>query len=227
MNPESPPDAETLQRLWLFWTVYCCEKTIARRTGRPSVSVPDLAMWLAVRAGLTVLQVIDDDDIGCHIPKEVHSSSTLDPITLGYIIQSCQISSRICKKLMTAKSLETLPSKVLEIVNGLDKQLHSWKESLPVEMRPSGRLEKLHVSSNVTPLGITLIRCSYYDLLMVLHAPFSYPWISRRLNHHSNSEFRVKLNAQVTKSSQKVVDAARNIIITARTFEINGANTHA
>jgi hypothetical protein len=36
--PESALDSEALQRLWLFWGVYCCEKSSARRTGRPSVS---------------------------------------------------------------------------------------------------------------------------------------------------------------------------------------------
>lgn len=29
--------SESLQRRWLFWAVYCCEKNIAQRIGRPSV----------------------------------------------------------------------------------------------------------------------------------------------------------------------------------------------
>jgi hypothetical protein len=37
--PESALDSEKLQRIWLFWAVYCCEKNIARRIGRSSVSI--------------------------------------------------------------------------------------------------------------------------------------------------------------------------------------------
>ena len=35
-------DSDAVQRIWLFWAVYCCEKHIAQRCGRPSVSQIDV-----------------------------------------------------------------------------------------------------------------------------------------------------------------------------------------
>ncbi|KIX06974.1 uncharacterized protein Z518_04950 [Rhinocladiella mackenziei CBS 650.93] len=204
---ESALDTETLKRLWLFWAVYCCEKSIARRTGRPSV--------------------IDDDDIGCGIPTVVHSRSTIDPAAVRCIIRSCQISSRICKRLMSVRSLEGQLMKVLDIVTDCDKQLRSWKDSLPVAIRPQDRLKQFQVSRDTSSLAQILLHCSYYDLVMVLHAPFAYPWMTKHLCSDTNTNLRTRVNAQIAQSSEATVEAARNIIVMARNFEINGANTHA
>ena len=31
-------ESEVIHRSWLWWAIYCCEKHIARRSGRPSVA---------------------------------------------------------------------------------------------------------------------------------------------------------------------------------------------
>ena len=128
---------------------------------------------------------------------------------------------------MSAKGLDRQPAKVLEIVAEFAEQLRSWKESLPLQVRPKDRPKQPHFSLLARTLGIALLLCSYYDLLMVLHAPFSYPWSTQRFPHDSNANTRVKVNSQIVHSSEATVEAARNIIIMARNFEINGANTHA
>jgi hypothetical protein len=33
------PETEILKHNWLFWAIYCCEKQIAQRSGRPSVGL--------------------------------------------------------------------------------------------------------------------------------------------------------------------------------------------
>ncbi|KIW99291.1 uncharacterized protein Z519_00954 [Cladophialophora bantiana CBS 173.52] len=205
--PELALDPETLQRSWLFWAVYCCEKNIARRTGRSSV--------------------IDDDDISCDIPAVAHSRSTIDPIIMKYIVESCQISSRICKKLMSAKRLDNQPGKFLGIVAEFDNELRKWKNSIPVAMRPKDHLKQFEVSQNVSSLEKILIQSSYYDLMMVIHAPLSYPWITNRIRCDLNTNIRARIETQIAQSSEETARAARNIIIMARNFEINGANTHA
>ena len=72
-----------------------------------------------------------------------------------------------------------------------------------------------------------LMHSSYCDLLMVLHSPFAYPWITNRFLRDSNESLRVEMVSQISKSTDTVVVAARNIIVMARTFDMNGANTHA
>lgn len=62
---------------------------------------------------------------------------------------------------------------------------------------------------------------------MVLNAPLAYPWISAGLPRHLNSESRSDFEAQVAQSSETVAKSARKIIVTTRSFDLNGANTHA
>lgn len=62
---------------------------------------------------------------------------------------------------------------------------------------------------------------------MALNAPFAYPWIAKRFLPESTQEAQTKFTAQAATSSAEMADAARNIIIMARNFEMNGANTHA
>lgn len=43
---------EILHRNWLFWAIYCCEKQITYRSGRPSVSIPMLSVVDRLKPGL-------------------------------------------------------------------------------------------------------------------------------------------------------------------------------
>ncbi len=62
---------------------------------------------------------------------------------------------------------------------------------------------------------------------MGLHAIFAYPWNTNRFGDNMRPDIRKEVNMQITKSSEAMVIAARNIIVMARYFDINGANTHA
>ncbi|KEF61157.1 uncharacterized protein A1O9_02722 [Exophiala aquamarina CBS 119918] len=156
----------------------------------------------------------------------VHPDSTLDPIFLKSIVQSCQISSRVCKAL-SAKGLDDQPTKLLEIVAKYNQELLSWESSLPAEMRPRicyKYIENVQLSRS---LGIILLHCSFYDLSMVLNAPLAYPWIKSAFGTTPKSDLERKIDAQISESSATVVESARKIIIMTRHFDLNGANTHA
>ena len=128
---------------------------------------------------------------------------------------------------MAAESLDDQPIKILDIVTEFDKKLRLWKDSLPLAMRPKDRLKQFQASQDARSLEETILHCSYYDLIMVLYAPLTYPWITKRFRYDSNTNVRAKVNAQIAQSSEAMVEAARNVIIMTRNFEINGANTHA
>lgn len=116
---------------------------------------------------------------------------------------------------------------MLDIVFESSRQLKSWKDSLPVDLQPKTHLRQFLVSPGARPLREILIYCSYYDHMMALNAPFAYPWIAKRFLPKSTQEAQTKFTAQAATSSAEMADAARNIIIMARNFEMNGANTHA
>lgn len=171
--------------------------------------------------------MIDDSDIGCDIPIEVHDGSTLNLQVFKFLIRSSQISSRICKKLMSAHIQDDQPAEILECVLDFNHQLQSWKADLPVELRPQDHVQQFQKRPSQRSLSTTLLQSSYYDLLMVSHAPFVYPWITQRFERGASPDVRAKISDQVIKSVEATVVAARNIIVMTRNFEINGANTHA
>jgi hypothetical protein len=128
---------------------------------------------------------------------------------------------------MSAKSLDSQPAKFLDIVADFEAQLREWKDSLPPTLQLKDRLTQCQSSQDTISLLETLLQCSYYDLVMVLHAPFAYPWITRRFRYNFDTNVEMRTNVQITRSSEAMVNAARNIVIVARNFQINGANTHA
>ena len=174
-----------------------------------------------------MFQVIDDNDIGCKIPTEVHAGSTISVKMLTYLIRSCQLSGNICRQLMAAKAFDEDPETMLALVQDFDEQLCSWKTSLHSQVRPQDTVKHFHAAPNTRFLEMILIHCSYYNLLMVVHTLFAYPWIINSFEIGANSSFRTKIKAQVARSSKVVANAARNIIVMTRNFDINGACTHA
>ncbi|KAK5047211.1 hypothetical protein LTR84_006733 [Exophiala bonariae] len=201
---EATSKGDGLKNTWLFWAVYCCEKNISRRIGRSSVIV--------------------DDDVTCEIPIMAHPNSALDPIFLTSIIQNCQISSGICKAL-SARGLHDQPARLLEIVRKYNQELLSWETSLAAEMRPRTCYKYNDDVQLSRTLAIILLHCSFCDLLMILNAPFAYPWINSGFRKDSNGE--TKIAAQISESSATIVESARKIIVMTRHFDLNGANTHS
>ncbi|OQU95760.1 Fungal specific transcription factor domain-containing protein [Cladophialophora immunda] len=192
---------DELHYSWLFWAIYCCEKHIAHRSGRPSA--------------------IDDDEISCQIPSEACPGSTLDVEAFTYLIRHAQISSQISKRLMSVKAFQQPPSTLLETVAELDHQLHEWRDSLPPGLRPDDRLRSFQASRDARYLPTILMHCAYYGSLMAIHTIFAYPWVYSTIFGNGRG---VVTQDQVIFSSNTVAEAARNIIIIARSLEINGAS---
>ena len=157
----------------------------------------------------------------------VHPRSTIDPHFLRHIISSTQISSRICKRLMSAENLGNQPARALDMVDELNAQLDEWKDSLPLNMRPKSCLKQCQTSRDMWSLKETILHSSFYDLVMVLHAPFAYPWITKCFRYETNVHVGANIKTQTAKSLESMADAARSIIVMTRDYDINGANTHA
>lgn len=143
------------------------------------------------------------------------------------ILQTCQISSRMCRKLISTNGLLDQPSKLLDLVNQLNQDLQNWKDALPSHIRPQDKVMSCPITLNTTNLAIILLHCSYYDLIMALHGTFAYPWALKDPAQESDLPLRARLRAQIRTSCELVATAARNIIVMARSFDLNGACTHA
>ncbi|KAK5046474.1 hypothetical protein LTR84_008277 [Exophiala bonariae] len=186
---------------WLFWAIYCCDKHIAHRSGRPSA--------------------IDDDDISCEIPNETCPGSTIDIQACTALITHAKLSSRISKSLTSVKAFRQSPSEFLQTATSLDAELREWRQSLPITMRPVDKLTAFRIPSNSITFSTTYIHYAYYGTLMAIHTMIAYPWIRSTVFDHDRDMVD---HDQIIASSNIVADAARNIIVIARSLGIDAAS---
>lgn len=192
--------SDMLQRSWLFWAIYSCDKQIAFRSGRPSA--------------------IDDDNISCSIPTEAPENSAIDVEIFSAIIQHAQISSQISKQLMSARTFKKPALQLLNSVIDLDKQLHLFCDTLPSELRPDRPIRSrgpFHSSARLTQ--IAYLHFAYHGSLIATHAIFGYPWLARQLRMEDEALFKSQINI----SSEKMAHAARSIIMNTGVLTINAA----
>lgn len=211
---------DVLHFSWLFWAIYCCEKHIAHRCGRPSVST--LGLNLSVHYELTQLcQAIDDDDISCEIPTEICPGSTIDVEACTGLIRHAKISSQVSKNLTSVKAFQQSPSDFLGAAMTLDAQLREWRESLPGALRPADKLRAFQMPSSARSFSIIHAHYAYYGTLIAIHTMIAYPWIRSTV---FDQERNAVAHDQIVSSSNTVADAARNIIVIARSLGIDGAS---
>jgi hypothetical protein len=213
------PESEILQRNWLFWTIYCVEKHIAYRSGRPSVGLL-LNFFHFSRALPDTLKAIDDDDISCQIPISVVPGSAMDLDVLTAYTQHAQISSLISRKLASAKAFQQSPSVLVQTVQELSQQLQHWRDTLPLFLQTDRAIKGAELPRNIQVLHVVKIRFLYYGSLMAIHTIFAYPWISAMFG---NVQTQVLRN-QISMSSNTVAEAARNLILAVRYTSIDAAS---
>ena len=194
------PDIEIMQRNWLFWTIYCVEKLIAYRSGRPSA--------------------IDDDDISCQVPTSVVTGSAMDLDVLTAYVQHAQISSMISRKLLSAKSFQQSSSVFIRTVQELSQRLQHWRESLPPVLQMNKPIKSAELPRNVQVLHVVKIRFLYCGSLMAIHTVFAYPWISAMFGNAQTQAVR----NQIAASSNAVAEGARSLILAVRYISIDAAS---
>ncbi|EXJ71827.1 uncharacterized protein A1O5_04328 [Cladophialophora psammophila CBS 110553] len=185
---------------WLWWCIYCYDKYLAYRSGRPSA--------------------IDDDDISTPIPTSVPEGSTINPHFFQHVIRHAQISSEISKRLYTVKAKRQTPHETLLVVKDLEARLHKWRESLPSCFQSSPPFKNLDLPPNTHLFHVIYLHFSYYGSLITIHTAFCYPW-----SRPSTGDNRgPNLQAQRQQSLEVVADASRKIIVATQRLEVSAAS---
>lgn len=103
----------------------------------------------------------------------------------------------------------------------LNSQLREWRDSLPVTLRPPDKIMAFQVPSHANKFSAIHTHYVYYGTLVAIHTMIAYPWIrSTVFDHDRNADTR----EQTISSSNIVADAARNIIVIARSLGVDGAS---
>ena len=165
--------------------------------------------------------MIDDDNISCQIPTSIVPGSTIDLEILTHIVKHAQITSRICRRLLSVSSFQQTPTVLMEAINDLSQQLQQWRESLPPSLQPDIPINPSDVHSTRELNVVIYLHFVYYGSLTAIHTIFFYPWISAICGIDPQNS---TLNDQILMSTNIVADAARHIIRTTRSMHVNAAS---
>ncbi|KAK2123311.1 fungal-specific transcription factor domain-containing protein [Fusarium oxysporum II5] len=200
-------ELDVLNRSWMFWALYCHDKYIALRSGRPSI--------------------IDDDDVSCEIPTTIPAGSAMDVTLCTAFVKHAQICSETLKRFYSAQGHDKSPETRFREVEYVESKLSEWRDHLPDHVPvDSAALVRLQGSYKVRANIIRLHR-AYWGSIIELHASFHYPWICSRIiiANKNNNYFR----DAVARSSTHTADAARQIIASLRHWvpDLNSSSTAA
>ena len=139
---------------------------------------------------------------------------------LTNIIEHARISSAIGKRLTTVKGLRRPLDDMIKTVHELEEQLQSWKESLPPLIRPGTDIKHNNLPSRTHLSYVLYLRFAYLGSLTAIHSIFFYPWNLPRFGADQNPA----LATQIVLSTEAVVEASRNIILTTKQIEVDASS---
>ncbi|CZR53549.1 uncharacterized protein PAC_03428 [Phialocephala subalpina] len=193
------PESEVQQRKWLFWAIYCYDKHISYRSGRPSA--------------------IEDDTITCSIPTSIPPGSNHDIIWCTNVIKLTYILSAVMKYIQTLQNKETKTKDILKPVEALNARIIEWKKQVPFPFQPDEDIVVSGLSPKVHIYCVLFMRFHYYGTLVALNSAFVYPWIFANRKREHDRLFQ----DQVRRSTDLVVEASREIIKNTKYVDIDYA----
>lgn len=162
--------------------------------------------------------------MSCQIPTQASPGSTTDVSLFRFVVEHAQIASQISRRLASFGSLHQPKKDLWPVAGELQRQLDTWKESLPIDVRPRSlvqisRLSSSPLSSNSRSLAILSLQLGYYASVLALYTPFMNPWISKALGVND-----LTTEQQYEEATNAVADAARNLITLSTQVEVTAAS---
>ncbi|KAF2198279.1 hypothetical protein GQ43DRAFT_443490 [Delitschia confertaspora ATCC 74209] len=192
--------SEIEQRKRVFWIAYMLDKDICLRSGRPPVQ--------------------DDDDMNVDLPSEDPNDNIGNiPLADGKgkmnlfrcMCTFALIESKVYKQLYSVKASKQSDGELLNTIGELDRELETWKDSIPLDFRPEHEIKASH-----TPLilHVVALHFGYYNCLTTIHRMSVHHgyWTSRLSNFAIQGLNARPLNPRVFMSAQLCVQAARATI---------------
>lgn len=186
-------DSDVQTRNWLWWAIYCVEKQIAFRNGRPSV--------------------IDDDNISTTIPSAAPPGSTINVEIFTFMIKHAQISAQISRRVMSVTAFKQSATEAVKTVHDIHNQLEDLAKSAPPYLKVNIPVQP---NDYMRPYRVYAVHLHFaiYGSLMATHIILFYPWISVWFGTKSDPTFQ----NQVTISAAAIANAARKIILVLRSL---------
>ncbi|KAH7385829.1 fungal-specific transcription factor domain-containing protein [Pyrenochaeta sp. MPI-SDFR-AT-0127] len=189
---------EDLQRRsWIFWTIYCFEKHLTLRAGRPSI--------------------IDDDDISCELPTWAPDANPNIVVYFQHTVKQAMICSAIAKSFSTVKARERSLSEKVKLVKYFTTSLRAWYQDIPEAFRPGFPLKPESLPYGIRAEHLIYTYLSYHGSMAAIHSTFGHPWNLNQSLEHQNDIVK----AQIASSNEVLADASRNIILITRSISVD------
>ncbi|KAI1619628.1 hypothetical protein EDD37DRAFT_642718 [Exophiala viscosa] len=189
---------EVTHRNWMFWSIYCLEKHICSRSGRPSI--------------------MDDDEISCRVSSSAPSGLPSDTLYCHTLIKMMQLSSTARKRLSSARALRQTTEQLIKTVRKLRKDLADFKLSVQHDICLDDPLETSRIPAGLSLRQAQSLQSHYFCLVLDINTPLTYPWlgISAYLSNDAAA------TSHVEASCKEVAQASRAGILATRQVHIDG-----
>jgi hypothetical protein len=172
-------EAEKSERNRLFWVVYCLDKTIALRCGRPSIIQDDeISCWFP--HGVRVLQNEKHGSGGTNHNTD-EESQTVD-FFLCYT-KFARLCGRIAKHLYSAVALSRPSFELTVAANRMLADLEIWRQSIPYNARPGHSCSRFQAVAGVSKTQLLVLHFSYNYALCAVHRRFTPMFLHDDENH--------------------------------------------
>lgn len=210
---------EASQRNWVFWALYCLERQIVNRSGRPQVCSNPVLSWIAFQnvSRLTSAQMIPDEDINCQVPAFAPAGGFVNLKFCQISIKLAQFSSTASRRMLPSSTSGQGPADLASSVHEMNKQLQTWKESI----RHIIDFDKDIDVSNL-PEGLSLqqavhLHFCYYNIILEMQGALIKPW-SKTLFGPIRQEI---LESAFENSAAIAAEVCRKAILTTKHVKID------
>jgi hypothetical protein len=136
-------------------------------------------------------------------------------------IGHAQIASRICLQLGSLKTI-TKASILIDTFTALSSQLEEWYNLIPPRLKIDPRGGSSRPPNTARIEQLMYLHYGYHGSLMAIHAVFAYPWMV----NYGDFEDKPAVDGQRISSTNAMIGAARNIILSSRMVSIDPACPH-
>ncbi|KIW24253.1 uncharacterized protein PV07_09981 [Cladophialophora immunda] len=188
------------RRIRIWWALYCYDKLISLRDGRPSC--------------------IDDDDISCPLPTP-RAGENIDKFNAFlFTILHAQLSSKIYRRILSAKAWCGSGDEQRQVIRAeLERELYHWRDSLPPWLRPGVPAKSSTIPEGVHIDSVVYIHYAFYGSMIAIYN--QYPWDDLTFP----SGLIAAQSQYMADCREKVVGAARNIILATKYHRIDSNTT--
>ncbi|KAH6970939.1 fungal-specific transcription factor domain-containing protein [Ilyonectria sp. MPI-CAGE-AT-0026] len=207
LNHRPPPEwalteSEQRERNRIFWVVYCLDKTIALRCGRPPV-IHDDEISCSFPHGL---QVVQGGDLGTETTAQGQSFDFFLCLT-----KLARICGTITHELYSASALHSPSSQLHAKSTKILRNVESWRHSLPTEIQPGKPFGRVCGIAGPSRTQLLVLHYSYYYVLCAIYRRFT-PMFTQGEKEAWNP---VSESANISH-----IEAARSMVLLTRYLDI-------